>query len=178
MVAVGRALGSAVGSLAGRMGVDKNKDGRSKSGPRATKPSHAPGQPPNPIQEAVIESQRQRQIQKPGLDVAQTILGAMPSNVPLGAALGLGRLMGEQSEKEALSRPGDFDTNPKDPGSVYTKEKVGAAFSNRDRFPGHNPDPGNRTNSESLKKKKQQLPTLLGTSANPTGTFSNPVMIT
>lgn len=134
--------------------------------------------PVSDVQKALIESSRQRKLQDPALDVAQTILGLMPSGLlPMGVGLGVGRWMGKKVEEDAMMNPGKYKTMPDVPGAVYSRG-YGPDMSNRADFPGHNSAPGNRTNSETVKKKKQQLPTLLGASANPLGTFSNPVMIT
>jgi hypothetical protein len=104
------------------------------------------------VQKAVLESARQRKMQGTGLDIAQTIMGAMPAPA-LGAVFGAGRWMGEESEKEALTRPGDFSTDPTDPGSVFSKPGTGAKYSNRAEFPGHSLTTQDKRGAQDLASK-------------------------
>ena len=120
------------------------------------------------VEKAVIEATRQREELALGVQ-----LGAAAAPSLIGPGLTLGNWMGKQTEKDALANPDKYTTNPKDPGSLFSKS--GPLSTNRAV---ELPSQKRTEASENLKKKKQQLPTLLGASANPLGTFSNPVMIT
>jgi len=133
-------------------------------------------QPLTDVEKAVLEARRQRNQLAPGLDAAQTLMGLTPAP-GLGMAFGVGRWMGKQTEDDAAVNPGNYSTNPKDPGSLFSKS--GPLQTNRAvDLPSNKANTTSASADENVKKKKQALPTLLGASANPLGTFSNPVMIT
>jgi hypothetical protein len=127
------------------------------------------------VEKAVIESRRQRKQQGWGLDIAQTIMGAMPA--PVSGPFALGRMMGQAAEDEAMANPGRFTTIPGQPGGI--KSTSGPLTSNR-ALPGNAAKTTEASTDESAKKKKFKtaLPTLLGAPASPLGTANNPMMIT
>lgn len=127
------------------------------------------------------EARRQRDLQKQGLDAAQTILGLMPAGpLPLGMGFGLGRWMGRKSEEVLSQNPEAMHSIPDDPGGMYGTVN-GMAYSNRAEYPGHSltsqPDRGAQDNGTlgedpydaRRKKKAASSQTLLG--ANPVDTL-------
>jgi hypothetical protein len=127
------------------------------------------------VQKAVIQDRIFNKQNETGLDIAQTILGALPTNLPMGAAMKMGRKMNEMVDDDALAHPEKYDTIPGSIGGV--RSVMGPLNANR-ALPGPSAKTTEASSDESARKKKQALPTLLGAPASPLGTLSNPQVIT
>lgn len=131
--------------------------------------------PISPVVQAVNQDMQFNKMQKPGLDVAQTVLGLMPSGpLPMGLAFGAGRWMNKQVDEDALAHPENYKTIPGMPGGV---ESISGPKNANRALPGPAAKTTEASTDENIKKKKQPLPTLLGAPGAPLGTPTNPQII-
>lgn len=169
-------------SIPGMAGNGKKTEGDNKPGEDAISQAQAaiPNKPLTDVEKALLEARRQRALLGPGVDIASTILGAMPTPVPFGMAFQAGNMMGKYAEDAAAANPNNFTGNP---STGEVKSKSGPLTSNRAQdLPSNKANMTNASadenDKEEKRKKQRPLPTLLGASANPVGTMTNPVMIT
>lgn len=140
------------------------------------KPTEGGSKPASDVQKAVLQDQTWNNNNSNALDAAQTLLGMMPSNLPMGAAFGLGRWMNKKVNEDAMMHPENYKTIPGMPGGV---ESISGPKNANRAIPGPSAKNTEASADEETKRKRQKpLPTLLGAPAQALGTFSNPVMIT